>query len=61
MEIGYTSIKMILIRLFKNTLLTKFLRKFEIDISETSIKIKTFYQLEFMGKLIKLEEINMDR
>jgi hypothetical protein len=43
MEIGYTSIKMVLIRLYKNTLLTKFLRKFEIDISETNIGIKTFY------------------
>jgi hypothetical protein len=31
MEIGYTPTKMVLIRLYKNTLLTKFLRKFEID------------------------------
>jgi hypothetical protein len=31
-EIGYISVKMVLIRLNKNTLLTKFLRKFEIDI-----------------------------
>jgi hypothetical protein len=46
MEIEYTSVKMVLMRLYKNTLLTKFLRKFEIDILETIIKIKTFYQLE---------------
>jgi hypothetical protein len=61
MEIGYTAVKMVLIRLYKNTLLTKFLRKFEIDILETNIRIKTFYQLEFMGKLINLEETSMDR
>jgi hypothetical protein len=52
---------MVLVRLYKNTLLTKFLRKFEIEILKISISIKTFYQLKFMGKLINLEEISMDR
>jgi hypothetical protein len=51
----------VLIRLYKNTFLTKFLKKFKIDVLETSIKITTFYQLEFMGKLINLEETSMDR
>jgi hypothetical protein len=46
MEVGYTPIKMVLIRLYKNSLLEKFLKKFEIEILETSINIKTFYQLE---------------
>jgi hypothetical protein len=59
MEVGYTPIKMVLIRLYKNSLLTKFLRKFEIEILQTSINIKTFYQLKFMGKY--LEEFNIDR
>jgi hypothetical protein len=52
MKIGYSSVKIVLIRLYKNTLLTKFLR---------NIRIKTFYQLEFMGKLINLQETSMDR
>jgi hypothetical protein len=42
-------------------MLTKFLWKSEIDILETSIRSKIFYQLEFMGKLINLEETSMDR
>jgi hypothetical protein len=43
MEVGYISVKMVLIRLYKNTLLTKFLKKFEIDILEASIIFKIFY------------------
>jgi hypothetical protein len=50
-----------LIRLYKNTVLTKFWRKFEIKILETDIGIEIFYQLEFMGKLINLEETSMDK
>jgi hypothetical protein len=61
MEVGYTPIRMVLIRLYKNSLLTKFLRKFEIKILQSSINIKTFYPLEFMGKLVNLEETSIDR
>jgi hypothetical protein len=45
LEIGFTPCKLVLLRLYKNLLLTKFLRRFEIEILETNIRIKTFYQL----------------
>jgi hypothetical protein len=45
LETGYTPTKLNLVRIYKNLLLVKFLRKFEIDILESNIKIKTFFQL----------------
>jgi hypothetical protein len=54
METGFTPVKMALLRLYKNSLLVKFLRRFEIEILELNIRIKTFYQLEFMNKLVDL-------
>jgi hypothetical protein len=59
MEVGFTPLKMALLRLDKNSLLTKFLRRFEIEILETNIRIKTFYQLEFMNKIVNLEESSL--
>jgi hypothetical protein len=62
LEVGFTPFKLALLRLYKNSLLTKFLRRFEIEILETNFRIKTFYQLEFMNIiLINLEESSLDK
>jgi hypothetical protein len=37
------------------------LRRFEIEILETNIRIKSFYQLEFMNMLVNLEESSLDK
>jgi hypothetical protein len=42
MEVGFTPFKMALLRLYKNSLLTKFLKRFEIEILEMNINIKHF-------------------
>jgi hypothetical protein len=60
METGYTSVKVSLLR-YKNSLLVKFLRRFEIEILELNIRIKTFFQLEFMNKLVDLENSSPDK
>jgi hypothetical protein len=41
-EVGFTPFKMALLRLYKNSLLTKFLRRFELEILKTNVRIKTF-------------------
>jgi hypothetical protein len=61
LENGFTPVKIILLKLYKNSLLTKFLRRFGIEILETNIRIKTFYQIEFMNKLVNLEESSLDK
>jgi hypothetical protein len=44
-ENGYTPTKLNLVRIYKNSVLVKFHRKFEIEILESNIIIKTFFQL----------------
>jgi hypothetical protein len=61
LEVGFIFFKLVLLRLYKNSLLTKFLRRFEIKILETNIRIKTFYQLEFMNMLVNLKEFSLDK
>jgi hypothetical protein len=61
LEVGFTPFKLALLRLYKNSLLTKFLRRFEIEILETNIRIKTFYQIEFMNILVNLEESSLNK
>jgi hypothetical protein len=51
LEVGFTPFKLVLLRLYKNSLLTKFLRRFEIEILETNIRIK----------LVNLEEFSLDK
>jgi hypothetical protein len=44
-ENGYTPTKINLVRIYKNSVLVKFHRKFEIEILELDIRIKSFFQL----------------
>jgi hypothetical protein len=41
--------------MYKNFILVKFWRKFEIEIKEEEIRLRTYLQLEFMKGSIKLE------
>jgi hypothetical protein len=50
-----------LVRKYKNSLLVKFHRKFEIEILESNIRIKTFFQLQIMKKWVKLENSSLDK
>jgi hypothetical protein len=61
LEVGLTPLKLALLRLYKNLLLSKFLRRFEIEILETNIRIKIFYELEFTNILVNLEESSLDK
>jgi hypothetical protein len=47
--------------MYKNSILVKFWRTFEIEIKQDQIKLKTFFQLQFMKEIIKLNQtfINM--
>jgi hypothetical protein len=47
--------------MYKNSVLVKFWRTFEIEIKDDEIKLKTFFQLQFIKKIIKLDQtfINM--
>jgi hypothetical protein len=60
-ETGYTPSDITLVRIYKNSILVKFWRTFEIEIKENQIKLKIFFQLQFMKKIIKLNQtfINM--
>jgi hypothetical protein len=53
-ENGYTSTKINFVRIYKNSVLVKFHRKFEIAIGESDIKIKTFFRLQ-LGKSRELK------
>jgi hypothetical protein len=48
------------VRIYKNSLVN-FLRRFEIDILDSNIKIKTFFQLKFMKKLVALGDSSLDK
>jgi hypothetical protein len=61
LEVGFTPFKLALLKLYKNSLLAKFLRRFEIEIMDTNIRIKTFYQLEFMNILVNLEKSSLNK
>jgi hypothetical protein len=60
-EIGYTPTNITLVRMYKNSILVKFWRTFEIEIKDDQIKLTTFFQLQFMKKIVKLDQtfINM--
>jgi hypothetical protein len=60
-ENGYKPTKLNLIRIYKNSILVKFHRKFEIEILESIIRIKTFFQLQFMKKWVSLENSSLDK
>jgi hypothetical protein len=47
--------------MYKNSILVKFWRTFKIEIKNDQIKLKTFFQLQFMKEIIKLDQtfINM--
>jgi hypothetical protein len=61
MEDGYMSTKLNLVRIYKNSILVKFHRKFEIEILDSNIIIKTFFQLQFMKKWASLENSSLDK
>jgi hypothetical protein len=42
-ENGYIPTKLNLVRIYKNSVLVKFHRKFEIEILDLDIRIKTFF------------------
>jgi hypothetical protein len=44
LEVNFTSFKLILLRLYNNSLLTKFLRRFEIEILELGLFINRVYE-----------------
>jgi hypothetical protein len=60
-ENGYTSTKLNSVRIYKNSVLVKFHRKFEIEILESNIRIKTYFQLQFMKKLVNLENSTLNK
>jgi hypothetical protein len=60
-ENGYTPTKINLVRIYKNSALVKFHRKFEIQIEESDIRIKTFFQSQFMRKWVNLENSSLDK
>jgi hypothetical protein len=43
--------------MYKNSILVKIWRTSEIEIKDDQIKLKTFFQLQFMKKIIKLNQI----
>jgi hypothetical protein len=55
-ETGYTSIIIILNRMYKNSTLVKFWREFEIDIKEEKIRLRPSFQLQIMKETIKIEQ-----
>jgi hypothetical protein len=60
-ENGYTPTKINLVRIYKNSILVKFHRKFEIEILESNIGIKTYFQLQFMKKWVSLENSSLNK
>jgi hypothetical protein len=60
-ESGYKPTKLSLVRIYKNSILVKFHRKFEIEISDLNIIVKTFFQLQFMKKWASLENSTLDK
>jgi hypothetical protein len=42
--------------MYKNSILVKFWRTFEIEIKEDQIKLRTFFQLQFMKETVKLDQ-----
>jgi hypothetical protein len=60
-ENKYTSTKLHLVRNYKNSVLMKFHRKFEIAILDTEIKNKTYFKLQFIKKWVSLENSSLDK
>jgi hypothetical protein len=60
-ENGYTPTKLNLVKIYKNSVLVKFHRKFKIEILESDIRIKTFFQLQFMKKWVNLENSSLNK
>jgi hypothetical protein len=60
-ENGYKPTKLSLVRIYKNSILVKFHRKFEIEIIDSNIIVKTFFQLQFMKKWVSLEKSSLDK
>jgi hypothetical protein len=60
-ENGYKPTKLSLVRIYKNSILVKFHRKFEIEISNANITGKTFFQLQFMKKFASLENSTLNK
>jgi hypothetical protein len=56
-EFCYTPINIILIGMYKNSVLVKIWRTFEIEIKNDQIKLKTFFQLQFMKEIVRLGQI----
>jgi hypothetical protein len=54
--IGYIPINIILNRIYENSILVKFWRVFKIEIKQDQIRLRTFFQLQFMKKIIKLKQ-----
>jgi hypothetical protein len=59
--LGYKPTNLNLVRVYKNSILVKFHRKFEIEILNSDIRIKTFFQLQFMKKWVSLENSSLDK
>jgi hypothetical protein len=60
-ESGYKPTKLNLVRIYKNSILVKFHRKFEVEISDSNIIVKTFFQLQFMKKWASLENSTLNK
>jgi hypothetical protein len=60
-EISYNPTNITLIRMYKFSILVNFWRIFEIEIKNDQIRLKTFFQLQFMKETVKLDQtfINM--
>jgi hypothetical protein len=42
--------------MYKNSILLKFWTAFEIEIKEDQIRLRTFFQVQFMKKTVKLDQ-----
>jgi hypothetical protein len=60
-ENEYTPTKLNFVRIYKNSVLVKFHRKFEIEILDSDIRIKSFFQLQFMKKWVSLENSSLNK
>jgi hypothetical protein len=58
-ETGYTPTNITLNRLYKNSILVKIWRTFEIEIKEDQIKLRAFFQLHSFIRMINIIIINL--